>query len=43
MAAEPEGEMATIYRDIARRVAAVLALRAREYSGKFPNIVIQNT
>ena len=43
VAAEPEGEMATIYRDIARRVAAVLALRARDYSGKFPNIVIQNT
>ena len=43
VAAEPEGKTAAIYRDIARRVAATLALRARDYSGKFPNIVIQNT
>jgi len=41
--AEPDGAVAKIYRDIARRVAAGLALRARDYSHKFPNIVIQNT
>lgn len=43
VAADPQGPVALIYRDIARRVAAALALRARDYSSKFPNIVIQNT
>jgi len=28
---------------VARRVGAKLALRARDYSSRFPNIVIQNT
>ena len=41
--ADPDGAVAKIYRDIARRVAAALALRARDYTRKFPNIVIQNT
>jgi len=41
--ADPDGAVAKIYRDIARRVAAALALRARDFSHKFPNIVIQNT
>jgi len=41
--ANPDGAVAKIYRDIARRVAAALALRARDYSRKFPNNVIQNT
>lgn len=41
--ADPEGRIAGIYRDIARRVAARLSQRARDYSAKFPNIVIQNT
>src|SRR3569833_2403716 len=43
VAAEPECESATIYRDISRRVASVLALLARDYSCKFPNIFIQIT
>jgi ATP-binding protein involved in chromosome partitioning len=38
--AEPDGRIAEIYRDIARRVAAKLSLQAKEYSAKFPNIVI---
>jgi ATP-binding protein involved in chromosome partitioning len=41
--AEPESRIAQIYRDIARRVAAKLSLQRRDYAGKFPNIVIQNT
>ena len=41
--AEPEGRIARIYRDIARRVAAYLSLQGKDYSAKFPNIVIQNT
>jgi ATP-binding protein involved in chromosome partitioning len=43
VATEPDSPIAAIYRDIARRVAARLALRARDYSAKFPKIVIQNT
>ncbi len=40
---EPEGRIALIYRDIARKVAAKLALQAKDFSAKFPKIVIQNT
>jgi ATP-binding protein involved in chromosome partitioning len=39
--AEPDSRIAQIYRDIARRVAAKLALKAKDYSTKFPKIVIQ--
>jgi len=41
--AEPEHKISLIYRDIARRVAAKLARRKKDYSSKFPNIVIQNS
>lgn len=41
--ADPQGHIAEIYRDIARRVAAKLSLQGKDYSMKFPNIVIQNT
>lgn len=41
--AEPNGRIAGLYRDIARRAAARLSLQARNYSHKFPKIVIQNT
>jgi ATP-binding protein involved in chromosome partitioning len=39
--AEPEGRIAQIYRDIARRVTARLSQQAKDYSAKFPKIVIQ--
>ena len=39
----PDAPSTELYRQIARRVGAKLARRARDYSGKFPNIVIQNT
>ncbi len=39
----PDAASTEIYRQVARRVAAKLALRARDYSSRFPNIVIQNT
>ena len=39
----PDAPFSNVYRDIARKVAARLALRAKDYSGKFPNIVIQNS
>ena len=41
--AEPDSRIAGLYRDIARRAAARLSLQAKNYSFKFPKIVIQNT
>ncbi|MEW5755186.1 MAG: iron-sulfur cluster carrier protein ApbC [Pseudomonadota bacterium] len=42
VAAEPESRIAQIYREIARKVAAKISLKARDFSAKFPNIVIAN-
>ena len=41
--AEPDGRVAATYREIARKAAARLSRQAKDYSSKFPNIVIQNT
>lgn len=41
--AEPAGQIAGIYRQIARRVAVSLSEMGLDHSSKFPNIVIQNT
>jgi len=41
--ADPEGRIAQAYCEIARKVAAKLARKAKDYSHKFPSIVIQNT
>ena len=41
--AEPESRIAGLYREIARRAGARLSLQAKNYSHKFPSIVIQNT
>ena len=41
--AHPGTEVSKRYHDIARRLSAKLAEQARDYSSKFPNIVIQNT
>jgi ATP-binding protein involved in chromosome partitioning len=41
--AEPEGRLSQIYRGIARRVAAKLSQQKKDYSAKFPGIVIQQT
>lgn len=43
VAAAPDSRPAEMYKAIARKMAAKLAMRARDYSGKFPNIVIQKT
>ncbi|MCG6936195.1 MAG: iron-sulfur cluster carrier protein ApbC [Proteobacteria bacterium] len=40
--ADPDGRIAQIYRDIARRVAAKLSQRTKDFSASFPKIVIQN-
>lgn len=39
---DPESKISQIYRQIARSAAAKLSLSARDYSSKFPNIVIEN-
>ncbi|MFQ5936374.1 MAG: iron-sulfur cluster carrier protein ApbC [Acidiferrobacterales bacterium] len=41
--ADPDSRIGQIFRDIARRVAAKLSLRKKDYTAAFPNIVIQNT
>jgi ATP-binding protein involved in chromosome partitioning len=39
--AEPDGTVASSYRDIARRIAAELSLRPKEFRSKFPKIVVE--
>jgi ATP-binding protein involved in chromosome partitioning len=41
--ADPEGALARRYRDIARQLAARIALLSQDHSSKFPSIVVQNT
>jgi len=40
--ADPESRATEIYREIARSTAAKLSLQAKDYSARFPRIVIQN-
>jgi len=42
VAADPDSRVSQIYRDIARRVAAKLSKKAKDFSAAFPKIVIQN-
>ncbi|MGZ8224902.1 MAG: iron-sulfur cluster carrier protein ApbC [Methylobacter sp.] len=41
--AEPDSRSAQIYKEIARKTAAKLALKAKDFSTRFPTIVVQNT
>ena len=41
--ADADGRPAEIYKEIARKMAGKLALKGKDYSSKFPNIVIQNS
>jgi len=38
--AEPDGEIAALYRQVARTVAVKVAARARDFSAKFPTITV---
>ncbi|MCI3951958.1 MAG: 4Fe-4S iron sulfur cluster binding s, NifH/frxC family protein, partial [Burkholderiales bacterium] len=40
---DPDGRVASIYREIARRVAVHIAERQQDHSAAFPKIVVQNT
>jgi ATP-binding protein involved in chromosome partitioning len=41
--ADPDGAVAQMYRQIARKVAVFVAQKAEDFSTRFPSIVIQNT
>ena len=41
--AEPDGALAARYQQIARKLAVKVGDKARDFSGKFPKIVIQNS
>jgi ATP-binding protein involved in chromosome partitioning len=41
--ADPDGKIAAIYKEIARKTAVFVAQRAEDFTAKFPNIVVQNT
>ena len=41
--ADPDGAISAIYKTIARQVAIKVAALSKDMSGKFPNIVVQNT
>ena len=38
--AEPDGEIAAIYKDVARRVAVSIAEKSKDFSSKFPTIMV---
>jgi ATP-binding protein involved in chromosome partitioning len=40
--ADPDGKIAQIYKDIARKIAIKVAEKARDMTNKFPSIVIKN-
>jgi len=41
VAADPESQISHLYRGMARKMAASLSVKAKDFSGKIPNIVIQ--
>ncbi|HQU47544.1 MAG TPA: iron-sulfur cluster carrier protein ApbC [Casimicrobiaceae bacterium] len=41
--ADPDGPVAQVYKQIARKVAVAVAQKAEDFSAKFPSIVVQNT
>jgi ATP-binding protein involved in chromosome partitioning len=40
--AEPDGQVAAIYKDIARKIAVQVSEKAKDMTSKFPSIVIKN-
>jgi ATP-binding protein involved in chromosome partitioning len=40
--AEPDGAVAAIYKEIARKVAVKVAEQSKDMSAKFPTIVVKN-
>ncbi|MCG8323944.1 MAG: iron-sulfur cluster carrier protein ApbC [Thiotrichales bacterium] len=42
VAMQPDAPSSLMYREIARKAAAKLSLQAKDYSSRFPNIVVEN-
>ena len=42
MVADPDGQVAAIYKDIARKIAVQVSEKAKDMTSKFPSIVIKN-
>ena len=42
VALEPNSKVSETYRNIARNIAAKISLQARDYTSKFPKIVVEN-
>ena len=40
MVADPDGEIARIYKSVARRIAVSIAGKATDFSAKFPTITV---
>jgi ATP-binding protein involved in chromosome partitioning len=43
VAAEPDGEIAALYKQVARTVAVKIASKAKDFSSKFPTITVSKT
>jgi ATP-binding protein involved in chromosome partitioning len=41
--AEPEGEIAALYKQVARQVAVKIAAKSKDFSSKFPTITVSKT
>jgi ATP-binding protein involved in chromosome partitioning len=40
--ADPDGQVASVYKQIARKVAVKVAEKAKDMTSKFPSIVVKN-
>ena len=43
MVADPDGEVAALYKAVARQVAVKIAAQAKDFSSKFPTISVSKT
>ena len=43
MVVDPDGQIAEVYKQIARRVAVKVAEKQQDHTAAFPKIVVQNT
>ena len=43
LVSDPDGSASDIYKEVARKAAAKIAMRKRDYGAAFPKIVVQNT
>src|SRR5213082_586170 len=41
--ADPDGKIAAVYKEIARKTAVFVAQKAEDFTARFPSIVVQNT